>query len=588
MSTPRPGIHPLSPLLWRYLGFLIPTLIVLAAVTLLMYRLDLGAEQRIHEERGRHIVTLQSEIITREIRSIVSDLHLLRSQAVLLDFLENPSTPALRLAGEYVLFTRQRGLYDQIRYLDETGAEIVRVNQNEGNPAAVSGDELQAKGTRYYFGATMALAPGETFVSPFDLNVEHGEVERPLKPVIRFATPVLDRRDRRRGILVLNYLGSRLLRMLSETSSAAHGPVMLLDQDGFWIRGQPGNEDALLLGSQRSFAREEPEAWGRITATSEGEHLDTSGLFTHRRVPLGERRDDPALLVVRRVSREVLSQRPRELLRRILPLEGLIVLLVAVPSWFLARSGAQRREFQRRLLQSEKRLRALSVQLLSAQEDERRKISRDLHDDLGQVVTAITLDLERALGETRPDRAADSVRRALDANRTMLRKVHEMSSSLRPPLLDDLGLEEAVRSYIGEYQSRYQIEVLLRLRIHPGACIPRTVQENVYRIVQEALTNVSKYAQVDEVEVAIESREDAMTLTVVDHGKGFRPDDVDPRSLGLLGMRERAELLDGEFELTARPGTGTRIAVSIPLYPDAPAGTGRTRAPGVGTEAERR
>ncbi len=567
VTAPRTRIHPLSPDLWRiYLAFLVPTLAILAALTFLLYRFDLNVEHSIHRERGRHIVALHSEIISREMDTVRSDLHYLRQQATLLDFLGDPTPSALeRLCEEYVLFSGRRGLYDQIRYLDESGYEIVRVNYCDGQPMAVPTEDLQTKDSRYYFQDTMALSPGETYVSPMDLNVEHDQVELPLKPVIRFATPVRNRQGARRGIVVLNYLGTHVLQMLDETDSGVYGPVMLLDAQGGYIRGPSDGESLLLLERQRSFAEERHEAWTRIAAVTGGEHLDESGLYTHRRVPLGAQNTDPALLVVRHIHRSTLHQRPQEFLGRLLFLEALVVLLVAAPSWFLARSGAMKREFQRRLVESEERLRALSVQLLSTQEDERRKISRDLHDDLGQIVTATTLALERALGQKEPKKREELIERALEGTRSVLRRVHEMSSRLRPPLLDDLGLGDAVRSYLSEYESRHPISVRLHIRLQPDDEISLTIQENIYRILQEALTNVAKYAQVEVVKVEIEADRDSIGLRVEDEGNGFRIDDVDPTSLGLLGMRERAELLDGSFELSTGPGEGTRVQVNIPL-----------------------
>ena len=98
-----------------------------------------------------------------------------------------------------------RGFYDQIRFLDNTGKEVVRINYNDGNPAIVPQSQLQDKKDRYYFQEAIALAPEETYISPMDLNIEHGEIEVPLKPMIRFGTPVFNSNGHRQGIVLINY-----------------------------------------------------------------------------------------------------------------------------------------------------------------------------------------------------------------------------------------------------------------------------------------------------------------------------------------------------------------------------------------------
>ena len=119
------------------------------------------------------------------------------------------------LAQEFLSFANQRELYDQIRFIDETGMEIVRVNFNNGEPTIVPTDQHQFKGDRYYFQDTFQLEAGQVFVSPLDLNIEHGEIEQPIKPMIRFGTVVFDADGQKRGVIVLNYF---VLKTFSSTT----------------------------------------------------------------------------------------------------------------------------------------------------------------------------------------------------------------------------------------------------------------------------------------------------------------------------------------------------------------------------------
>jgi signal transduction histidine kinase len=252
------------------------------------------------------------------------------------------------------------------------------------------------------------------------------------------------------------------------------------------------------------------------------------------------------------------------LLQRLLLLCGGVLVLVLVLAWYLAYAAALRRDHERHLADSADRLRMLSTRLLTAQEDERRSLSRDLHDDLGQVVTAVTLDLQRAAQAGDRERKDELIGRALRGAGCLLDHIHEISTRLRPTLLDDLGLEDAVRSLLSDYEQRTGIVTQAELSFEQTK-VPPAVSENVYRILQEALTNVSKHAQAAEVLVALRVAGGQVTLTVRDAGVGLVPDALDGKRLGILGMRERAELLDGTFVLKAEPGQGTEVQVTIPI-----------------------
>lgn len=132
-------------------------------------------------------------MIAQDFQLLVSDLMFLSEQNELQEMLgSGEAVWQDSLATEYLSFSTRKRLYDQIRFLDETGMEVIRVNFNNGDPYIVPDDQLQSKAKRYCFEDTFALGRGEMFVSPFDLNIEAGEIEQPLKPVIRFGTPVFD------------------------------------------------------------------------------------------------------------------------------------------------------------------------------------------------------------------------------------------------------------------------------------------------------------------------------------------------------------------------------------------------------------
>jgi PAS domain S-box-containing protein len=209
------------------------------------------------------------------------------------------------------------------------------------------------------------------------------------------------------------------------------------------------------------------------------------------------------------------------------------------------------------------RLKALSARLITAQEEERSRISRDLHDDLGQIITFMGLNLERAL-KVSDGKRTKLIARAVEANRQARTRLRALSSLIRPPVLDDVGLKEAIYTYLAEFKSSTGIESQLLFNCR-NTDFNRAASTNVYRILQEALTNVSKHARAGKVWVRLERNANRISLLVKDDGAGFRRSGIKMnKKWGLLGIKERAELLGGQLVLNSKPGHGTEIHVSFP------------------------
>jgi PAS domain S-box-containing protein len=171
--------------------------------------------------------------------------------------------------------------YDKVRWIDQTGAERVRVNNSEGRPEIVPADKLQNLSGSYYFRSTMRLKPGQFFISPLDLNIEHGKVEVPHKPVLRLATPVQDSKGQARGILVINVAAKYFLDSFTDSLVGARDHAMLLNSDGYWLVS-PDSEDAwgFMFQSNRTMGRVYPDAWKAISSIPSGQVEDASGLWT--------------------------------------------------------------------------------------------------------------------------------------------------------------------------------------------------------------------------------------------------------------------------------------------------------------------
>jgi signal transduction histidine kinase len=230
------------------------------------------------------------------------------------------------------------------------------------------------------------------------------------------------------------------------------------------------------------------------------------------------------------------------------------------------------RLFQR-LIEGERRFRGLAKAVWKVQEDERRRLARELHDGLGQTLTALTNQLERlqqklddpGSGELAARLAADSVEMA----RLALNEIRELSRLIRPPVLDDLGLAAALSWLARTLEQRAGLHVELALtgideRLDPD------LETLVFRLVQEALTNVLRHAGVNRAEVAVARAGGLLELRISDDGRGFDSDATlagreTATGLGLRGMHDRLELFGGRLEITSAPGRGTLISAVVPL-----------------------
>jgi signal transduction histidine kinase len=219
-------------------------------------------------------------------------------------------------------------------------------------------------------------------------------------------------------------------------------------------------------------------------------------------------------------------------------------------------------------------LRALSARIETMREEERTRIAREIHDELGQMLTAIKMDLrwmEHRLDEFGEDRRLNPILDKLVATAELtdatVKTVQRIAAELRPGILDKLGLPMALQYEGARFNERTGLACRL---VVPGETLPLEpeVATAFFRIFQEAVTNVARHAQATAVEVELQPQADGCRLEIRDNGKGMAGvDQARLESLGLLGMRERATLLGGEVSFTPRPGGGTVVTVWIPNGP---------------------
>jgi len=225
--------------------------------------------------------------------------------------------------------------------------------------------------------------------------------------------------------------------------------------------------------------------------------------------------------------------------------------------------SSELRDAYDRLRDHERHLRELSSQALAQQEHERRAIARDLHDSVGQALTAVRIHLRLISERDRDPELLHMAERSIGLIDEAIEEIRRTVKRLGPAILDDLGLAEALRRHCDDFAERTGI--LMDRRIEdPAAVIPDDAESACYRIVQEALTNVARHAGARSVQVGFQAADTGIHLQVRDDGTGFDPSRRDTVGRGLVGIRERVELLGGTLSIVSAPGEGCTLRVALP------------------------
>jgi signal transduction histidine kinase len=208
-------------------------------------------------------------------------------------------------------------------------------------------------------------------------------------------------------------------------------------------------------------------------------------------------------------------------------------------------------------------LRDLSAKLVRAQEDERRALSRELHDEAGQAFSAIMLEAENLLDMTQDSSFVPRLKSIRDIAERGVTETRNMALLLRPSMLDDFGLVPALNWQAKDTAKRTGLKVQVTAQEMDDDDLPEEHKTCIYRVVQEALNNVTRHAQASAVHISLERRLSGLLLRIKDDGTGFDAQRV--RGLGLLGMEERTRHLGGSFAIDSQPGRGTTVTVQLPL-----------------------
>ena len=226
----------------------------------------------------------QKRLMLSHFNTIKSDLMFLPHLNEVLRFKEiETEEDRLLIENEFLKFITFSGDYDQLRYIDNLGMELIRADYNNGSPSLTTPDNLQNKRDRYYFSDTISIGDNRIYISPFDLNIEHGEIEQPEKPMIRFGTPVYNRRNEAIGIIILNFFGQIILDELIEATNTQTGSFSLINSDGYWLYSENAElEWGFMYNGKQDVNMEKkaPGLWKKISAADETQFIVNETLYT--------------------------------------------------------------------------------------------------------------------------------------------------------------------------------------------------------------------------------------------------------------------------------------------------------------------
>ena len=269
------------------LRIFVPVSFLFGFLLFITFQSEKESDLRLLSAEEKNVVHRKADAMANLIRYISTDLLVVSNLHELQDYLREDSFDSSDLENDLLFFSKIKGQYDQIRYINRFGNERVRINFNEGDPEVSPPEKLQNKAQRYYFRQSLLLDKAEVYVSPLDLNVENGEIEIPYKPVLRIATPIFSERGQKTGILVFNYLADKLLNVMDNMDITTRGDFSVLNPEGYWLQATNSDDEWGFMFAEKSditFPARHPEVWNEIKVSASGQFQTDKGLFTFHKL----------------------------------------------------------------------------------------------------------------------------------------------------------------------------------------------------------------------------------------------------------------------------------------------------------------
>jgi diguanylate cyclase (GGDEF)-like protein len=266
------------------LVFAILFLLVFGITTFVTYNVNRATQSKLLSNEET-LLNAEHTVLSARLNKITGDLIFIRES---LRLNEGAELGYDELEQEWVAFSNSRQIYDQIRFIDAEGNEVIRVNYSKDGAVSVGPEGLQNKKDRYYFTDTISLEKNQIYVSKLDLNVENNQIEEPIKPMLRISIPYYDSSNQLKGIVILNYLAEDMINYIRLFSSSSSGDVFSLNSDGYWLynRAEPDKQWAFMYDGKEnvSFASEFPSVWAAIQSGGNGQLIYPDGVFLYSKI----------------------------------------------------------------------------------------------------------------------------------------------------------------------------------------------------------------------------------------------------------------------------------------------------------------
>jgi PAS domain S-box-containing protein len=366
---------------WSSLRLFLVIYIPLAALVIFLVATFLQTEESDLRKkilgRGQNLVSSETEAFNRALGYVAIDALSLADLTATSDEWHELINPISgNIATNLKSFSNYKKNYDQLRLLDLSGQELVRVDMTSAGPRLTSKEALQNKSSRYYYINSKGLIRG-IYVSRFDLNLEHGVSEIPIKPMLRFVVPVVDSNGAKSGFLVLNYLGNEFLQQLKKLSEASDGTIFLVNEDGYWLIGPTSDDEwrfDINPDSTKSITYQYPSEWIKIKAADDGSFFAEPGMFVFKTLnPVDalsgiaaspfEVLSEESLKIVYFVSNENLKLPWKQ---KAIWITVFVLGLVAALTWFMSRAYIRKRESILAIIENEKKFKAVTDNIQDA------------------------------------------------------------------------------------------------------------------------------------------------------------------------------------------------------------------------------
>lgn len=550
-----------------FLLIYIPIFVITLLIISVSYKLNLDSSSEYYELTMKADINSLKSLIENEMSSQAVDLLLLANHREVQSYLnDRENYPKITLEDDFRHFIETKKKFDQARLIDAEGMEDIRVNLTDIGAYLVSTESLQDKSDRYYYKDAITLDRDTIYLSPFDLNIEDDEIEKPIKPMIRLATPVFDSSDTTQGIIILNYLGVNILDIIDNATEAIDSEMFLLNQDGYYLKGsKPEDEWAFMYDekSDISFAKDHPGIWNDIRENREGQIYATDGFYTFTKIhPLEGINDDVDRysvsnkdyhwIMVNFIPVSLLYQDAQETLLISSIISIFLLLVLGTISWSLASSIRRRRIINNQIRDLNRLLKV---------------INKTLRHDILNHLTAIKFN-SQVYREEKKEKYLDKIDKSTEKSINFIHKMKRLEVFGEEGRFIKVYADNAIKKVTAHFTD-------IKINIKGKASIE--IDGAFDSLIENIIRNSIRHGKASKIDVSIQRKGNTVKISIADNGKGiprkiqkdvfkegFKYGETGHSGIGLYIVRETIQRYGGNVSIKDNKPHGVIIVLNLP------------------------